>query len=404
MNPTWNRRTFLTSIGLTTAAAALPSPFLTANEAAASTPSIGPQLAFLSYAHYDRGSGGIATYRVEDGRWTHLPPFWPGPHAHALVPHPTLPILYTAGKPSVYDPNQRQGNAASVAIDPTHPLTPTFIRESKRHWLSTLHQRRLPLDATWPGDLAMAPNGRSLLVSDSQGGIYSVFPIASDGSLQPLEHVLKLTGGATDTARPGGLLFHPSGRLAYGTDRGTHRLHVISFDHPQPTISAHLDFVPGSFPTHLVLHPSRRFLLVAHRSGVLSVVPIAPTSGDLLGSAAHYRVVASGGVETLVLTPAGDRVYVITRQKAGKGYSRPGFTWAVHTCRLSRAGLPVQLHRTPVPHLWTITRATLHDGRLILIGERGIVSFTLDPRTGLPFEPRHVATGGSYTSIVFRPT
>ena len=136
---------------------------------------------------------------------------------------------------------------------------------------------------------------------------------------------------------------------------------------------------------------------------MLSVVALDPATGALLGSATHHRVVASGGVETLALNPAGDRAYVVTRHPTGQSYSEPSFTWAVHTYRLSSSGVPVRLHRMPVPDLWTVARVTLHDNRLILVGENGIVSAALAPRSGIPTEPRHVAKGGTYSGVVFRP-
>ena len=405
-NHDWTRRTFLGTVGLTTAATALPALALatpeTVAEDASTTPSSQPAFAFVSHSRFAHGGRGlIQTFRVEAGQWTHVDPMIPSLYPNGIAAHPTLPILYTASNPSVDAFDQRRGRATALSIAPSGTISRSFFEKTERHWLQEINHQPLALDTCWPSGLAVSPDGRSLLVAE-ESGIYNILPLAEDGSLLPVGHVLKLTGSATSGARAHSVLFHPAGHIAYTTDPGTQRLHLVSLDRPQPVVSARLSFRDGSPPTHLALHPSGRFLLVGHGGGSLSVVPLQPGSGEIDGSAAHHQVVNSGGLGALLINPAGDRAYLTTGRSSGMSAGQPNYIWTLHTFRVSRSGALARLDRKPIPALKTVTGLSLHDGHLVAIGSNGIVSGPLDPRTGLPGVLNHVVQGGEYTGIVFR--
>ena len=75
MNPTWNRRTFLSTLGLTTAATTLPAATLP-DAPPTSVPtrtSASPAFAFVSMVNAHQGGvRTINTYRVENRRWTEI--------------------------------------------------------------------------------------------------------------------------------------------------------------------------------------------------------------------------------------------------------------------------------------------------------------------------------------------
>ena len=409
LNPTWNRRTFLTTLGLTTAAASLPaaaSP-LAATSPRTAQPAL-PTHVFLSFAnHHMPKHGGILTYTVDQGRWQdHLYPaeiFVPD----ALAAHPTLPILYTA---SMYQTGKwaRRGRVNAFSIDPTENISLERCLRTSHHWLNEISREPLALSATWPGDLAVSPDARSLLVADWQGGHLNLFPLAADGAILPLEHALKQVGNGPDApARPHAVLFHPGSRLAWATDRGTDRLHLLSLpaapgDGPL-RITRQLSFPSGSGPAHLALHPAGKLLLVSGRNNrTLTVVPVDPDTGEFTSAIAHHPLSANGQGGPLAINPAGDRVYVTTSHPVHHGSDRPQSRSVLHTLRLSSTGRLSLLARTRLTALDQAAQLAFLGGDLLIAGVGGMVTLPLDTRTGVPGDPVHVVPHGSLTGIVLR--
>ena len=411
MNPTWNRRTFLTALGLTTAATTLPAATLPdASSAVAPAPTPArPVFAFVSMLNAQQGGvRSINTYRIDRTTWTEILYPFETFYPNALAAHPTLPVLYTASNPqSGPGGDARRGLVSAIRI-----ADPSFISvertfERSRHWLNEINRQPLALATTRPSHIAVSPHGDYLLVADAEGGHYNLLPIAADGSLLPVEHVLKQTGSgahASPTAsHPHSVLFHPNAGIAYTTDAGTDHLSLLSLtsspkdDHPR--ITDRLSFPAGSGPAHLSLHPSASFLLVTSQlRPAIFVIPLDPQTGAFSDAVSHLPLPGSGLAGPTHINAAGTLVYAISSS------GTPSSPTILSTLRLSRSGRLTLLSRQSIPHLSRVAALTLHRSDLLLVGQGGVVTLPLDVRTGLPGHPAHVVTSGNMTGIVLRTT
>lgn len=405
MNPTWNRRTFLTALGLSTAATTLPaSARLRETSRAAPTPSVpGPALAFVSTVNFMQGGiSGITTFRIHDGRWTEIAPWHQTYHPGLLAPHPTLPVLYTPSGPLwAKTGDARRGIALALAIDPSDSISVEACLSRQRHWINEINRQPLALTTTQPSSIAVSPDARFLLIADRHAGTYNILPLAPDGALLPLEHALKLTGSSQSSPHPHSVLFHPRGHLAYATDQGTDRLHVICFDTGHPRIVSTLAFALGSAPTDLALHPSNRFLLVSTGRGGLCVLPIDHATGDLSSEIHPYSLADDHASGPILLHIAGDRLYIVTSPLHPERRSQSQRA-ILHTLRFSRSGRLSPLARTSLPGIQRGVQLAFAGSDLVLVGDGGIVTVPLDPDTRLPGAPVLVHIGKGHTGIVVR--
>ena len=398
LKPTWNRRTFVTALGLTGAASALPAAAQPLPAAGAPAPQPGaPAFAFVSEANSLQANlGCVRTLRVEHGRWTEMhSPFQTSTRAEALAIHPTLPTLYTAHG-SQGSSGLPRGQVEALRIDPSSAP----VLGSGRHALNKLNHQPLALSSQNPRHLAVSPDGRSLLVTDFDSGILNLLPLASDGSILPLEHVLKQTGSGPHrlqtSARTHSVLFHPEGRLAYTTDLGADRLNAISFEDPQPRVVSRLSFAGGTGPAHMVLHPAGGMLLVSNhlRPGV-TAVPLM-TDGTLMTSQHHHELAGERG-GPLALSPSGDRLYVAaSRHASGKPQT------LLSTFRLTSSGRLSLLQTATVPGIGSPGQLILHGSHLFVLGSGGLATIALAARTGLADDAIHSIRGGDFTGLVLR--
>lgn len=405
MNPTWNRRTFLTALGLTTAATTLPAATLPNDSLSSATPPAPapPAFAFVSMVNAHQGGvRTINTYRVEGGRWTEILYPFDTFHPNTLAAHPTLPILYTASVPqSGYGGDARRGLATAIRIDDTSFISVEISYERSRHWLNQISRQSLALATTRPRQIAVSPDGQYLLVADTDGGHYNLLPITANGSLLPVQHVLKQTGSGPHPSQTGpqphSVLFHPSARLAYTTDAGSDHLNLLSLKQDQPRITDRLSFSPGSGPAHLALHPSASFLLVTNRlRPALSLVALDPETGAFSSPVSDFALPGDGLTGPAVINATGTLVYAISSMDSSAG------PMILSTLRLSRSGRLTSISQQPLPHLHQVATLAIHGPHLIAVGHGGIVTLPLDDRTGLPGVPAHVVTSGNMTDVVLR--
>ncbi len=409
MNPTWNRRTFLTTLGLTTAATTLPAVTRPDAPPAPAPAPARPAFAFVSMLNAHQGGvRTINTYRLEGSTWTEVLYPFDTFYPNALAAHPTLPVLYTASRPqSGPGGDARRGLATAISIDDPSFLSVEKTFERSRHWLNQISRQPLALATTRPRHIAVSPDGRTLLVVDSEGGHLNLLPIADDGSLLPVEHVLKQTGSGPHASQrlpqPHSALFHPHASVAYTTDAGTDHLNLLSFapsageDHPR--ITDRLSFPAGSGPAHLTLHPSASYLLVTSRlRPAISVVPLDPQTGAFAAAIRHLPLAGNGTAGPTCINAAGTLVY------ATSFGSSPSSPTMLSTLRLSRSGRLTSLHQQAIPHLSHVAALTLHGSDLLLVGQGGVVTLPIDDRTGLPGAPAHVVPSGNMTGIVLRTT
>ncbi len=118
-----------------------------------------------------------------------------------------------------------------------------------------------------PVHLAIAPDGRHLVVSDhlgQQGGTVVVLPIAQDGLLGPVQQRVALPGAPgphrkeQPFAKPHFNPFDPGGRFVLVPDKGLDKVFVFAFEDGQlvPAAQPWLDCREGAGPRHLAFHPT----------------------------------------------------------------------------------------------------------------------------------------------------
>ncbi|MBS0469052.1 MAG: lactonase family protein [Proteobacteria bacterium] len=118
-----------------------------------------------------------------------------------------------------------------------------------------------------PVHLAIAPDGRHLVVSDhlgQQGGTVVVLPIAPDGLLGPVQQRMALPGEPgphrkeQPFAKPHFNPFDPGGRFVLVPDKGLDKVFIFAFEDGQLTPAAQpwLQCREGAGPRHLAFHPT----------------------------------------------------------------------------------------------------------------------------------------------------
>jgi 6-phosphogluconolactonase len=384
----WNRRAFVSALGLTVAAAAAPSVGEGQRpQTQGSSGSCSPFLAFAGLAaRAGRGMDRVQSYRVEAGRWIAVGASMQCDSLRSLALHPKLAVLYAAHGTAVYEGLPR-GSVSAIGFDPASGE------------LRLIGRQGLSLSATCPEHLAVSPDGRRLLVSASGGGAYNFFSLAEDGEILATPYALKQTGCGPhplqSAACPHATVFHRDGSAAYASDLGADRVNHIVFDRDLPAVRSRVSLAPGSGPAFLVRHPSDELLVVTNRlHPALTVIPIDADSGDLLSPVEHLAVDAELG-GPLAMSRSGDRVYMASMRRSGES--------VVSVFRLSRsAGRLRLLQQTPVPILSNAEQLLRVDDRLLLVGAGGVVGLPLDEHSGLVGQPMVALKESGAVSVAVR--
>lgn len=135
--------------------------------------------------------------------------------------------------------------------------------------ISLISRRALSLSAINPRHLAIAPDGRHLVVAVYGGGAYNVVPVARTGEMGPVTQIIKEIGGGLhpekqSAAHPHSVAFHPSGRFLFGTDFGADRLNVFRFDEGRMTRTQQISITGRSGPTDLIVDRTGSRILVRY--------------------------------------------------------------------------------------------------------------------------------------------
>jgi 6-phosphogluconolactonase len=246
-----------------------------------------PQSRFV----YIGAPDGIHVYSITaDGRFIHE-------HTIASAYPVAIAIgvghLYVANGISEYG-NLPRGSVEAYAIDP----------ETGR--LEFRNRIPLSLSGILPRDLAVAPDGRSIVVAVHGGGAYNVLSLREDGRLAKVSGIFKETGSgphvAQSAAHPSAVMFDPAG-LLLTADEGSDKLSVFSLSDGQLTAAARREVPAGSGPSSLVLHRDR--LHVANAlNGTVSIFAYERGTLD------HRQTISIGsGVAALAMHPSGDTLY-----------------------------------------------------------------------------------------------
>jgi 6-phosphogluconolactonase len=234
----WNRRTFLATAGLTTAAAITPRLLAEPTRAAVAC------IATANHIQLFQGRGD-SVRPIGD------PTLCEAPRSPIL--HPTRAIVYVAHDTSEYLGLPR----ASISA---------YSIDRKAGTLTPISRVPLALSATHPQHLAISPDGRTLLVAATGGGVYNIFTLAPNGSVLPAPRVLKQTGCGPhplqSSAQPSCSVFHPTQPIAYACDFGADRVDQLDLSAATPTILSRTQLTPGSGPALIALDPAAHRLIV----------------------------------------------------------------------------------------------------------------------------------------------
>jgi 6-phosphogluconolactonase len=123
-----------------------------------------------------------------------------------------------------------------------------------------------------PVHLALAPDGRALIVTNHIGASVALLSIAADGSLGAVQQLLPFAGPLgphrieQQQAKPHFNLLDPSGRFVIVPDKGLDRVFGFRLQGSQllPAASPFVQAREGAGPRSLVFHPSRPFAYVVN--------------------------------------------------------------------------------------------------------------------------------------------
>lgn len=176
-------------------------------------------------------------------------------------------------------------------------------------------RNRVPLSLSGiaPRDLAVAPDGHSLVIAVHGGGAYNVVTIHGDGRLGRVSGILKETGSGPHalqaSAHPSAVIFDRMGRVL-AADQGSDKLSVLSLCNGELAVSSRCAVTAGSGPGSLVLDPGGKRLYVAHTlHGSVSSFTYDATVGRILDHKQTVWTSGAGEMAALAMHPAGDLLY-----------------------------------------------------------------------------------------------
>lgn len=112
--------------------------------------------------------------------------------------------------------------------------------------------------------LDVSPDGKTLAAADIDGGIVSIFPLSSTGTIGPATYTFHFTietpgpgaGDSQTQANPHESIFDPSGQYIFVPDRGADRLYIYKHGGPSAvSLLETLTLEPGTGPRHILFSP-----------------------------------------------------------------------------------------------------------------------------------------------------
>lgn len=166
---------------------------------------------------------------------------------------------------------------------------------------------RQPTHGGAPCHLALDPSGRFLIVANYSGGNAAVFPVQTDGSLEPASHVVQHEGSGPNAERQKGphahqVAFAPDGAFVFVVDLGIDRVVGYRLDadtgHLLEVPAAGMRAAPGAGPRHLAFHPDgERVYIINELNSTLTAANYDAESG---------RMEVTGTLSTLPEDYSGD--------------------------------------------------------------------------------------------------
>ena len=170
-----------------------------------------------------------------------------------------------------------------------------------------------------PCHLVLDRTGRFLAVANYSGGNYSLFPVSSDGRLQPAVSVVM---GQPIEASPAKALGHMVGfdadnKYLITADKGLNQMLVFTFDVRSGKVALNntppVMLPPGSGPRHYAFHPSGKWLFtISEQGATITTFEWSPKTGTLMARSSvptRPAEVKSGSTAEIAVHRSGRFVY-----------------------------------------------------------------------------------------------
>jgi len=306
----WNRREFLKVTGRTVASMLVTSVL---HARVVRRRSEGEQrFAYVGFGANDRESGGIAVFDCRNNAWRRTSTV-PSNSPSSLVLDASERVLYAVNAVDEYE-GLPSGTVESFAIDAGDGT------------LRLLNRQPLSLSAIRPGDAAVTPDGRMLVVSVAGGGAYNVLPIRADGSLGGVTGIWKERGSGPRVQQGSShsqmVAFDRMGR-ALSADLGSDRLSVLETDGGKLNVVRSHTVAPGKGPHQIAFHPNGRILFVANGlEASVICYQYNVDRGQIIRSLGEFATRCSENAVGLAMAmdPTGDVLYT-THQQSRDGIS-----------------------------------------------------------------------------------
>lgn len=285
----WTRRQFVRLSAATVATAPMHRLFASSHHRAVTG------FAYATSAGRS-GHGNIHVYAIDGTRWTPLEMF--------ASNAPSFSCL-SADSRTLYVTNE----VSEIAGLPRGAVTAYRIAEDGR--LKLLGQKPLSLAAVRPRHMAISPDGGTLAVAATGGGIYNLIALGEDGSLGEIKAIRKETGcGPHRTqafAQPHTVLFEARSGQLLVSDFGSDRLGIFEMRGDRLVRRQSLSMDAGSGPGSFVV--GGKALYVRHMlSGRLDVYGYDAEGGRLREKLQSVAVDVHGG-SGMAMHPGGQMLY-----------------------------------------------------------------------------------------------
>lgn len=275
-------------------------------------------------------------------------------------------------------------NAVSHYANLPRGTVEAYTMDAATGRLELMNRVPLSLSGISPRDLAVAPDGRSVVVAVHGGGAYNLLPLDEDGRLGRVSGILKEIGSGPhprqEAAHPAAVMFDREGRVL-AADQGSDKVSVLALNNGELTVSSRCEVAAGSGPGSMVLHPDGRRVYVAHAlNGSLSSFAYEAT-----GILTCKQTLWTSAIDDVAIHPSGEVLY--------SSHGRELQTWKI----AANGGLE------PLSGLDGVQANKLHvtaDGQSLLgLSSEAVLRIKIDAATRLPVGPAMVASLSNPLSI-----
>ncbi len=248
---------------------------------------------------------GISVFRIAADALT-LVQTVPSANPSFLAVHPTQRFLYATNEIDNYG-GQKDGSVEAYAIDQATGMLTLLNRQAT--------------GGPIPAHLAIAPDGRNMVIANYVGGNFVALPLGADGRVGPVANTIQHTGSGPNQARqeaphPHCVAFDPAGRFIASADLGIDTVQIFRLDTAgRLVVVATATTAPGAGPRHLAFGPDGRFLyVVSELNATITVFPYdaatgAPGQAIQTISTVPANFVGTRSTAEIVVHPSGKFLY-----------------------------------------------------------------------------------------------